>query len=542
VTLRYGIVGGGFITEFQLRALAQVRGVEVAGLVSRTRPEGAAALAHELELGEGTIYECIADMVPHVDVLAFFGPNFTRVAALEEAATAVRARGVRLAGLVCEKPLARNLAEADRVLELAREIGAPTAYFENQIHMKSVRRALDQLRPVIDAMGPLALARAAEEHAGPHSAWFWDPTLQGGGVLSDMGCHSIALAWHALTPPGRHPLFLEPESVQADVGLLKWGRPRYREALEARHGIDYAKTPAEDFATGVITFRNPETDQRVKGQFTVSWMYDKQGLRLLLDGLGPGYALESNSLRSPLEIFIGDEAAAGLADAELALEKSTASQGLLAVQPNEPDPRLPSGALRAPRLGLRTRDRSPYDGGLSLGRGGAHDRPPRCRDEPATPVLRPGDPAWGRGGAALPPADTPGRWVSSAPSVSGHIRELARRASGARSRGQSGRSARGDPPEGPAPGGGEPSLRRFRAVGGEFERSTTAPAAGKMQGQGDWHALKPPASLMPRSPPSTPRESLTCTTSSSAAERLPMEPERKRSTETSPSRTVESQP
>jgi hypothetical protein len=66
-------------------------------------------------------------------------------------------------------------------------------------------------------------------------------------------------------------------------------------------------------------------------------MYDKQGLRLLLDGLGPGYALEANSLRSPLEIFIGDAAAAGVADAELALEKSTASQGLLAVQPNEPD-------------------------------------------------------------------------------------------------------------------------------------------------------------------------------------------------------------
>ena len=69
----------------------------------------------------------------------------------------------------------------------------------------------------------------------------------------------------------------------------------------------------------------------------MSWMYDKQGLRLLLDGLGPGYALEANSLRSPLEIFIGDAAAAGAADAELALEKSTASQGLLAVQPNEPD-------------------------------------------------------------------------------------------------------------------------------------------------------------------------------------------------------------
>jgi hypothetical protein len=66
-------------------------------------------------------------------------------------------------------------------------------------------------------------------------------------------------------------------------------------------------------------------------------MYDKQGLRLLVDGLGPGYALEANTLRSPLEVFVGDVAAASVGDAELALEKSTASQGLLAVQPNEPD-------------------------------------------------------------------------------------------------------------------------------------------------------------------------------------------------------------
>ena len=79
------------------------------------------------------------------------------------------------------------------MIELARQIGAPTAYFENQIHMKTVQTALAQLRRVIGAMGPLALARAAEEHGGPHNAWFWDPTQQGGGVLSDMGCHSIAL-------------------------------------------------------------------------------------------------------------------------------------------------------------------------------------------------------------------------------------------------------------------------------------------------------------------------------------------------------------
>lgn len=337
MTLRYGIIGGGFITEFQLRALASVRGVEVAGLHSRTRPERLAAYVRDNGLGAGTIYDSIAAMVPNVDVVAFFGPNFTRIAALEAVADAAKKSGVALKGLIVEKPLARNLVEADRVLALARQIGAPTAYFENQIHMKSVQVALAQLRGVIDAMGPLTLARAAEEHAGPHNAWFWDPVQQGGGVLSDMGCHSIALAWYALTPPGKPVDFLVPESVQAEVGLLKWGQPRYREELKKRFGVDYAKTPAEDFATGIVTFRNPETGQRVKGQFTVSWMYDKQGLRLLLDALGPGYALEANSLRSPLEVFIGDAAAAGVANAELALEKSTASQGLLAVQPNEPD-------------------------------------------------------------------------------------------------------------------------------------------------------------------------------------------------------------
>ena len=334
--MRYGIIGGGFITGFQLRALTSVRGVEVAGLVSRTPPEAHARFARENGLGEAKIYASIAEMVPHVDVLAFFGPNFTRVSALEEAVSAVKA-GAALRGLIVEKPLARNLPEARRVLELASEIGAPTAYFENQIHMKSVQSALAQLGSVIEAMGPLMLARAAEEHAGPHNAWFWDPTQQGGGVLSDMGCHSIALGWYALTPPGRDVRFLEPVSVQAEVALLKWGQPRWRDELRERHGVDYARTPAEDFATGMVTYRNPDSGQNVKGQFSVSWMYDKQGLRLLLDGLGPGYALEANSLRSPLEIFIGDAAAAGVRDGERALEKSTASQGLLAIQPNEPD-------------------------------------------------------------------------------------------------------------------------------------------------------------------------------------------------------------
>ena len=203
--------------------------------------------------------------------------------------------------------------------------------------MKAVKNALAQLGPAQKSMGPISLARSAEEHAGPHEPWFWDPMQQGGGVLSDMGCHSIAVSWFVLTPVGKPVTFLEPVSINAETALLKWGQPKYRQQLLDRMGVDYAKVPAEDFCTGMITFRNPETGQMVKAQFTNSWMYDKQGLRLVMEGLGPGYAFEVNSLRSPLEVFISDAAAEAVADAETALEKATASRGLLTVQPNELD-------------------------------------------------------------------------------------------------------------------------------------------------------------------------------------------------------------
>ena len=332
-TLRYGLVGAGFVTAFHLRALEQVRGIEVVGITSRTPPHQLAASARERGLGDCKVYDSLSAMASDVDVVAIFNANHVRVEMMEELASTEAA----LRGVICEKPLARNLAEAYRVNDLARQIGAPTAYFENQVHMGLVQAARAQLADVAQTMGPLTLARSNEEHAGPHNAWFWDPALQGGGVLSDMGCHCLAVGWYLLTAEGKPPRHLEPISVSADIGLLKWGQPRWRDALLDRFGVDYAKTPAEDFATGIVTYRDPDSEQLSKAQFTVSWMYDKQGLRLLVDGIGPGYALEANTLRSSLEVFIGDDAAVAVADAELALEKATASRGLLAIQPNEPD-------------------------------------------------------------------------------------------------------------------------------------------------------------------------------------------------------------
>lgn len=335
-SLRYGLIGGGFITEFQLKAIEQVRGIEVAGLTSRTPPEKLAVSARERGLGEAKVYANVKEMVPHVDVVAIFGPNFTRIETVEEIVDAVKA-GAQLKGIICEKPLGRNMAEARRLVELVKPLGIPTAYFENQIHMKSIKAALAQLTPVIETMGPLVLVRSGEEHGGPHSGWFWDPRQQGGGVMADMGCHCLGAGWFALTPPGKPVTLLEPISLSADVSLLKWGQPKWRQQLLDNYGVDYGKTPADDFATGMVTFRNPETGQLVKSQFSTSWMYDKQAMRIAMDSIGPGYAFELTTLKSSLEVFIGDAAAEGVADSEMAMEKSQATRGLLPVQPNEAD-------------------------------------------------------------------------------------------------------------------------------------------------------------------------------------------------------------
>jgi predicted dehydrogenase len=333
---KLGFIGAGFIAKFEAAALRMVRGIDLAGVHALKGAEELAAFAKAEGLGDCQVYPSIAELCNHCDAVAVLVPNFARIEVVEEIVAAVKA-GAPLKGIICEKPLGRNVIEASRLVALGEESRLPTAYFENQNYMKAVRNTREQLAPQQEAMGPLMLARAFEEHAGPHEGWFWDPTRQGGGALLDMGCHTIAANWFMLTPPGKPTTFLEPVSVSAETSLIKWGQPRWRKELLETMGVDYSKTPAEDYATGMVTHRNPETGQEVKSQWAASWMYDKQGMRMYMDGLGAGYAYELNTLVSPLQVFIGDMAAEAVADAETALEKSTATRGLLTVIPNEQD-------------------------------------------------------------------------------------------------------------------------------------------------------------------------------------------------------------
>lgn len=333
--LKVGMIGAGFVAGFHERALCSVRDVELAGVCA---PLGAEALAKRAQadgLGNTRVFKNIVELCAAVDVVCIFAPNFARLEIMRNIAKALEG-GAEIKGIICEKPLARNLHEADVMARMAKALGVPTAYFENQIHMPSVVEAQRQLAAVEQSMGSVHLARSAEEHGGPHEPWFWNPTKQGGGVCCDMGCHSIAVGMYMLTPSGKPPDYLTPVSVTANMALLKWGKEPWLSQLKKR-GVDYTATPAEDYSNVTIEFKDPETGICSVAQATNSWMYDAPGLRLLMEAFGPGYSYTVNSLESPTGLFISDAAATAVADSELAIEKAQASRGALLLHHNEPD-------------------------------------------------------------------------------------------------------------------------------------------------------------------------------------------------------------
>jgi predicted dehydrogenase len=72
--------------------------------------------------------------------------------------------------------------------------------------------------------------------------WFWQAQRQGGGVLSDMTCHSVEVGRFLLSRPGAPRTDLKLVSASATVGNLKWTRPEYVTRLKNMMGadVDYA--------------------------------------------------------------------------------------------------------------------------------------------------------------------------------------------------------------------------------------------------------------------------------------------------------------
>jgi predicted dehydrogenase len=337
--LGIGFIGGGFITRFHVQSFVGVREADVRGVWSPNRQsaERVARLARDLDVGDCKAYGSIGDMVadPAIGAIWICGPNHARIENVEEVVQAIESGRGTLLGLACEKPLARNLDEALRVRDLAARAGLKTAYLEDQLFTPHVEtgRTLLWARGAATTGRPY-LARAAEEHSGPHAPWFWQGNLQGGGVLNDMMCHSALLVRHLLTRPGESYASVRPVKVTGKIASLKWSRPEYAKQLRETMGdaVDYTRTPSEDFASMTIEF---ETDDghRVLGEASTSWSYVGAGLRLSAELLGPEYSMQWNSLDSGLRVFFS-RAVQGRAGEDL-VEKQNAETGMMPVVPSE---------------------------------------------------------------------------------------------------------------------------------------------------------------------------------------------------------------
>jgi predicted dehydrogenase len=337
--LGIGIIGGGFIARFHIRSWVGVRDADILGIFDpdTKRAEEAAALVRRLHVGNVRTYKSVTDMIadPAIDALWIGAPNYTRLDVMEEIAHAVIKGKGELIGVTCEKPLGRNVKEARKMLDLAKKAHLLDGYLENQVFAPAVVRGKDIVWARGAAIaGPPYLARAAEEHSGPHMPWFWEGALQGGGVLNDMMCHSVEEARFMLTPPGAPRNVLTPVSITAYTNCLKWQEPHYASILAKNSGgkTDYINRPAEDFARSLVEYKD-QKGKIVIVETTTSWCYIGAGLRLTMELLGPEYSLAINTLDSGLKIFFSRNVI-GKAGEDL-VEKQNAEIGLMPVVANE---------------------------------------------------------------------------------------------------------------------------------------------------------------------------------------------------------------
>ncbi len=336
--LGVGFIGSGFITRFHLRSWQAVRDADVRGIWSpnRAHAEEAAAMARSLRIGDAKAFASITEMAraPEIDAIWICGPNHRRLENMEELCAA-RTAGAELVGIACEKPLARTVAEAKRMVELVRQAGVLHGYLEDQLFSPGLERGRASAWARGAALsGRPYLARAAEEHSGPHMPWFWQGALQGGGVLNDMMCHSLEVGRFLLTEPGAPRSSLKPQKVSAQIASLKWTDPTYARVLRESMGpeVDYERRPAEDFARATVTWR-AENGRSVISEATTSWSFVGAGLRLSMELLGPEYSFSLSSLDAGGKLFLSRRVK-GDAGEDL-VEKQNAEQGLLPVVGNE---------------------------------------------------------------------------------------------------------------------------------------------------------------------------------------------------------------
>jgi myo-inositol 2-dehydrogenase / D-chiro-inositol 1-dehydrogenase len=178
--VKVGVVGTGFVGDIHV---ASFKGwVPDAEVVAVASPHNADKFARER--GVPASYSDYREMLKdnEIDVIDIGIPNDLHCQVTLDAARAGK-------HVIIEKPLCVTLEEADQMIEACQKAGVLLMYAEELVFAPKYVR----VKTLIDegAVGEPFLAKQSEEHPGPHMPWFWDVNRSGGGVLLDMGCHSI---------------------------------------------------------------------------------------------------------------------------------------------------------------------------------------------------------------------------------------------------------------------------------------------------------------------------------------------------------------
>ena len=183
--MKLGIIGSGSISEYHLRAFNAIDDVEVAGITSIAREQAEDVAAR---FGIPAVYESSKDLLadPDIDAVSVAVWN----AGHADLSIAALNAGKHV---FCEKPMARNAAEAEKMIEAERASGKVLMIGLVRRFDLKTEAALNVVRS--GTLGDIYYMKAAYlRRDGQPGGWFTDKSRSGGGALIDIGIHSLDLA------------------------------------------------------------------------------------------------------------------------------------------------------------------------------------------------------------------------------------------------------------------------------------------------------------------------------------------------------------
>jgi len=291
---RIAMLGTGLIGMFYTVALKGKRGRDEVAVVHGRDPERTKAFADKHAVPRWTTDMADAIRDPETEAVVIGLPNHLHKEAVDLAAEARKA-------VLCTKPLARSAAEAWEILETVEKAGIFHGYLEDLVYTPKTLKAIASVQQ--GAVGKVLWTRSREAHPGPHSDWFWNKDLSGGGAIVDMGCHCIEI--------GR-------SFVGKDVRPLEvvcWGDTQVHPIEAEDHAVGLVR-----YATGAVaqfevawTFRGGmDLRDEVSGTEGSIWLnhWLRTGFEVFSSGGPGGYVAEKAESETGWMFPVGDEAAA----------------------------------------------------------------------------------------------------------------------------------------------------------------------------------------------------------------------------------------